>query len=56
VIQNTAPAFRQSYGMRSYDHFSPKLGLLWQAYPSMSLRDSYGAGFRQRSRAPRTRA
>ncbi|TAN56162.1 MAG: TonB-dependent receptor [Betaproteobacteria bacterium] len=46
VIQNAAPAFTQSYAERSYDQFSPKLALLWQARPWLSLRASYGEGFR----------
>ncbi len=46
VIQNTAPAFNQSYGKRSFDQFSPKLALVWETIPSLSLRASYGAGFR----------
>jgi len=46
VIQNSAPAFVQSYATRSYDQFSPKLALVWQARPWISLRASYGEGFR----------
>jgi len=46
VIQNTTPAFSQSYGSRSFHQLSPKLALVWQAHPSLSLRTSYGAGFR----------
>jgi iron complex outermembrane receptor protein len=46
VIQNTAPAFSQTYGSRVFHQLSPKLALVWQARPSLSLRTSYGAGFR----------
>ncbi len=46
VIQNTAPAFAQTYPSRAYDQFSPKLALVWQARPGVSLRASYGEGFR----------
>lgn len=46
VIQNTAPAFDQSYGKRSFDQFSPKVALVWEAAPWLSLRTSYGEGFR----------
>lgn len=46
VVQNTAPAFTQSYATRSYDHFSPKLALVWEARRWLTLRGSYGEGFR----------
>jgi iron complex outermembrane receptor protein len=46
VLQNTAPAFIQAYARRSYDHFSPKLALVWEARRWLSLRGSYGEGFR----------
>jgi iron complex outermembrane receptor protein len=46
VLQNTPPAFGQSYAKRSYDQFSPKLALVWQARRWLSLRGSYGHGFR----------
>lgn len=46
VRQNTAPAFTQTYATRSYDQFSPKLALVWQARQGLSLRTSYGEGFR----------
>lgn len=46
VTQNTAPAFNQTYGKRSFDQLSPKLAMVWEARPSLSLRASYGAGFR----------
>ena len=44
--QNTTPAFAQSYATRSYDQFSPKLALVWEARQGLSLRTSYGEGFR----------
>lgn len=46
VSQNTAPAFSQSHATRSYDQFSPKLALVWEARQGLSLRTSYGEGFR----------
>ncbi|RPH64178.1 MAG: TonB-dependent receptor [Burkholderiales bacterium] len=46
VIQNTAPAFDQRYESRSFDQFSPKLALVWEAQRWLSLRVSYGEGFR----------
>ena len=46
VLQNTAPAFDIAYPVRSFDQFSPKLALVWQARPRLSLRVSYGQGFR----------
>lgn len=46
VVQNTAPAFAQSYPRRHYDQFSPKLALVWEARRWLSLRASYGEGFR----------
>ena len=46
VIQTSPPAFEQSIDSRSFSEFSPKLALVWQATPSLSLRGSYGEGFR----------
>ncbi|MBI3373101.1 MAG: TonB-dependent receptor [Betaproteobacteria bacterium] len=46
ISQNTAPAFAQAYATRSYDQFSPKLALVWEARQGLSLRTSYGEGFR----------
>lgn len=46
VLQNSAPAFDISYPVRSFEQFSPKLALVWQARPWLSLRMSYGQGFR----------
>lgn len=46
VLQNTAPAFTQVYARRSFDHLSPKLAALWAARRWLSLRASYGEGFR----------
>ncbi len=34
------------FDKRSFDQFSPKLALVWQARPALSLRASYGRGFR----------
>ncbi|MCD6681369.1 MAG: TonB-dependent receptor [Burkholderiaceae bacterium] len=36
----------QRFDERSFDQFSPKLALVWQARPALSLRASYGRGFR----------
>lgn len=46
VAQNTAPAFDRDYPRRSFDQFSPKAALVWEARPGLSLRASYGTGFR----------
>ncbi|MCL4746814.1 MAG: TonB-dependent receptor, partial [Burkholderiaceae bacterium] len=46
VIQHTAPAFAQTYDKRSFDRFSPKVALVWEAQPWLSLRASVGSGFR----------
>jgi iron complex outermembrane receptor protein len=46
VSQNTSPAFTQAYAKREFSRFSPKLALVWEARPGLSLRASYGAGFR----------
>ncbi len=46
VIQTFAPAFEETIGRRSYSAFSPKVALVWEAAPWLSLRGSYGAGFR----------
>lgn len=46
VAQTTAPAFDISYPERSFDAVSPKAALSWRVSPSLSLRASYGAGFR----------
>lgn len=46
VVQNTAPAFDQRYASRSFDQFSPKLAVVWEARRGLSLRASYGEGFR----------
>ena len=46
VIQTFAPAFEESIAKRSFSAFSPKLALVWQATPTLSLRGSYGEGFR----------
>lgn len=36
----------QRFPSRSFDRFSPKLALVWQAQPGLALRASYGGGFR----------
>jgi len=36
----------QRFDERSFDQFSPKLALVWQARPTIALRASYGRGFR----------
>jgi iron complex outermembrane receptor protein len=46
VIQTFAPAFEQAVESRSFSEFSPKLALVWEATPWLSLRGSYGEGFR----------
>ncbi|UCE31862.1 MAG: TonB-dependent receptor [Burkholderiales bacterium] len=46
VVQNTEPSFVQRYERRSFGNFSPKLALVWAARPWLSLRASYGEGFR----------
>ncbi|MBX3612999.1 MAG: TonB-dependent receptor, partial [Burkholderiaceae bacterium] len=46
ALQNVAPAFDQKYPGRSFDQFSPKLALVWEARRGLSLRASYGEGFR----------
>ncbi len=44
--QTVAPVFDQSYPERSFGQFSPKLALVWEARRWLSLRASYGEGFR----------
>src|SRR5690606_33368704 len=46
VAQTTAPAFDISYADRTLDALSPKAALSWRVSPGVSLRASYGAGFR----------
>lgn len=46
ALQNVAPTFDQRYDERSFDQFSPKLALVWAVRPWVSLRTSYGTGFR----------
>ncbi|MCO5102304.1 MAG: TonB-dependent receptor [Burkholderiaceae bacterium] len=46
ALQNVAPAFDERYEERSFAQFSPKLALVWVARPWVSLRTSYGTGFR----------
>lgn len=40
------PNLDATYDGRSFGQFSPKLALVWQARPGLSLRASYGEGFR----------
>jgi iron complex outermembrane receptor protein len=44
--RSTEPTFDESYPARSFDQFSPKLALVWEARRWLSLRASYGQGFR----------
>ncbi len=44
--QNVAPTFDERFERRSFDQFSPKLALVWKARRGLSLRTSYGTGFR----------
>ena len=46
VSQDTAPAFLQSFSKRDFSRFSPKIAMVWKASPALSLRASFGAGFR----------
>ena len=46
ALQNVAPVFDQRYASRSFDQFSPKVALVWEARRWLSLRASYGEGFR----------
>lgn len=46
VAQTGAPAFDIRYGSRSFDSVSPKAALSWRVAPDVSLRASYGRGFR----------
>ncbi len=46
VRQSTAPAFVADYAMRSEHQLSPKLAAVWRVSPQVTLRASYGAGFR----------
>lgn len=46
VAQTTDPAFDISYADRSFDAVSPKAALSWRVSSGVSLRASYGTGFR----------
>jgi len=46
VAQTTDPAFDIAYADRSFDAWSPKAALSWRVSPGVSLRASYGTGFR----------
>ena len=45
-VTDTAGGFDQVYGERSYSEFSPKVALVWEVQPWLSLRTSYGEAFR----------
>lgn len=46
VIDNSPPAFDETYPKRRFRQFSPKVALVWEAQDWLSLRASYGQGFR----------
>ncbi len=46
ALQYVAPVFDQQYPERSFEQFSPKLALVWEARRWLSLRASYGEAFR----------
>lgn len=46
VAQMTNPAFDVDYPSRSFDSVSPKAAVSWRVLPDLSLRASYGRGFR----------
>lgn len=46
VSQTTAPAFAQTYADRSFGAFAPKAALSYRVSPALTLRASYGVGFR----------
>jgi len=46
VQQSIVPAFVTDYASRSEQQTSPKLALVWNATKQLTLRASYGAGFR----------
>jgi len=46
VSQTTTPAFVSQYSRRSEQQFSPKLALVYNASKTITLRASYGTGFR----------
>ncbi len=46
AIQNSPTLVEQRFDERSFDQFSPKLAIVWQARPALALRASYGRGFR----------
>lgn len=46
VIDNGTPSFDETYGRRSFRQLSPKVALVWEVQPWLSLRTSYGQGFR----------
>lgn len=46
VSQSTTPAFLTSYSRRSEQQFNPKLAAVYSVSKTLSLRTSYGLGFR----------
>ncbi len=46
VIDNGDLAFDETYETRKFHQLSPKVALVWKATPWLSLRTSYGQGFR----------
>ncbi len=46
VFQAAAPAFDIDYPSRTFSQFSPKVALVWEANRMLTLRMSYGEGFR----------
>lgn len=46
VIDNGTSAFDETYDKRTFQQFSPKIALVWQSLPWLSLRTSFGQGFR----------
>lgn len=46
VSQNTTPNFVADYATRREQQFSPKIAAVWSSSPAVTLRASFGAGFR----------
>jgi len=46
ATQSAAPSFDETYPSRSFGQLSPKIALVWEAQRWLSLRASYGQGFR----------
>jgi iron complex outermembrane receptor protein len=45
-VTDAASGFDEAYAQRSFEQLSPKLALVWEATRWLSLRASYGQGFR----------